>query len=141
MLDTTLISKASEFDSLPLGLIEEATKFSKDVVLREGSQAKRTMLLLTGVWPTNGLEKPYVLLPWSPLHATVREAGAVNLPQTATQWVLDKVASTVLLLDSVSWELYKQKYPPACLQYLLKGDYIWLSTYFSRFLLFCRVLP
>lgn len=122
MLDTTLINQASDFDSLPFELIEDAVEFMKDIVIRNDSQAKKIVLLLTGVWPTHDLEKPLVLLPWSPMKETITDISAVDLAQIALQWVLDRLASTVLLLDSKSWELFKQKYPQPCSQYLLKGD-------------------
>lgn len=123
MLDITLISQTSEFNSLPFGTTEEAVKFMKDVIIGNDSQAQKIVLLLTGVWPTSDLEKPYVLLPWSPLYETITDVSAADLAQIATQWVLDRLASNVLSLDSISWELFKQKYPLPCLQYLLKGDF------------------
>ena len=136
MLDTTLINKASKLDSLPFELLEDAVKFMKDVVIRNDSQAKKILLLLTGVWPTHDLAKPLVLLPWSPLNETITDVSAIDLAQTATQWVLDRLASTVLLLDSKSWELFKHKYPQPCSQYLLKGVFARLAIYSSRFLYF-----
>lgn len=131
MLNSAFIHKAEDFDSLPFELIEEAITFIKNAVLRDDSQSQRIILLLTGLWPTNDLEKPYVLLPWSPLYGTVNEVSAVDQAHIATQWVLNKLASTVILLDSMSWELFKQKYPPPCLQYLLKGDVVWLIIYLA----------
>lgn len=129
MLNATLINQASDFDSLPFELTEEAIKLMKDVVIRNDSQAKKIILLLTGVWPTDDHEKPFILLPWSPLNKTISDVSAVNLAQIATQWVLNTLASTILLLDSRSWELFKLKYPQPCSQYLLKGDVFlgWLS--------------
>lgn len=121
ILNPTLIQQASEFNSLPFGLIEEAISFGKDVVLRDDNQAKKIVMLLTGVWPTNDLEKPFVVLPWSPLNEKITEVSAVDLTQTATQWVLNGLASTVLSLESVSWDLFKQKHPRRCFQYLSKG--------------------
>lgn len=119
-------------DSLPFELIEEAINFSKDIILRDDSEAKRTVFLITGVLLTKDPEKPFVLLPWSPLSETITDASAVDLAQMATQWVLNRLASAVLLLDSKSWDLFKQKYPRRCLQYLSKGDVVWLNIYSSR---------
>ena len=132
MLGSTLNHQASEFDSLPFELTEEAIKFIKDAILRDDSQAKRIMLLLTGVWPTKNLEKPYVLLPWSPLFETINDISAVNLTQIATQWILDGLASTIIFLDSISWTLLKQKYRQPCPQYLLKGNVVWQVIYSGR---------
>lgn len=108
----------------------------KDIVIRNDSQAKKIVLLLTGVWQTHDLEKPFVLLPWSPLNETITDVSAADLAQIATQWVLDRLASTVLVLDSKSWELFKHKYPQPCSQFVLKGDFAWLAFHSSRFLYF-----
>lgn len=115
-------------NTLPLELVREATKFSKELATKEDSEANRTVLLLAGVWVTNDLKKPFVLLPWSPLRETAADARAVDLAQMAKQWVLNRFASAILLLDTSAREFFKQEYPLRCVKYLVKGDAVRLVT-------------
>lgn len=121
-------------------MIQEAIKVSKDLALKGDSKARRTILLLTGVWTTNDPKKPSILLPWSPLHKTIVDASAVDVTQIAKQWVLNRLASAILALDMKADELFKKKHPLRCSQYLLKGKVVRLIAHCSRsssFVEFC----
>lgn len=49
ILNTIEIHRASDLDTLPFEMIQEAVKFSKDLAIKGDSKAKRTIFLLTGV--------------------------------------------------------------------------------------------
>jgi hypothetical protein len=123
--------QASDLDVLPFKMIQEAIKVSKDLALKGDSKARRTILLLTGVWTTDDSKKPSFLLPWSPLREAITDASAVDLTQTAKQWVLDRLASAILALDIKADELFKKKHPLRCSQYLLKGKIVRLIAHCS----------
>jgi len=105
-------------------MIQDAIKVSKDITLKGDSKARRTTLLLTGIWTTNGLKTPSVLLPWSPLREAINDASAVDLTQMAMQWVLGRLASAMLALETKADELFKKKHPLRCPQYLSKGKVV-----------------
>lgn len=123
--------QASDLDGLPFKMIQEAIKVSKDLALKGDSKARRTTLLLTGVWTTDESKKPSFLLPWSPLREAITDASAVDLTQTAKQWVLDRLACATLALDIKADELIKKKHPLRCSQYLLKGKIVRLIAHCS----------
>jgi hypothetical protein len=113
------ITQPSSWAELPFEIVNEAINTVKDLFVRAESDARSIVLLLTGVFNMDG--KAYVLLPWSPLHEISTDIVAGDYPQLAKTWLLDKMASAILVLDEKARELWKMEWPPRCVQFLAKG--------------------
>ena len=87
-----------------------------------------------GVWTINDSKSPPFLLGWSPLRTAVPDAGTVDLMQIAKQWILDRLASTILALDTKLRELFAKKHPARCWQYHLKGINLRLVIHCNMYL-------
>lgn len=132
------IHRASDLDTLPFEIIQEAIKFSKDLAIKGDSKARRTIFLLTGVWTTDDSKMPSVLLPRSPFRKAITDASAVDVTQVAKRWLLNRLAIAILALDIKVDELFKKKYPLRCLQYFVKRRVMKLVICYNRFLIFLQ---
>lgn len=119
---------------LPFEIIQEAINFSEKLALRDDSGAKKILFLIAGVWRSENPDEPLVLLSWSPLQGKVPSAGAVDLLSVAKQWVLDGLASAMILLDEKASELFNKESPSRyCWNHLSKGEYMELIISLSIF--------
>lgn len=118
ILGLTAMSKESSLDDLPFEAVLEAIRTIKDLVLKSDGQAQSTILLVTGLWKFSDAQDKYLLLPWSPLDNPLTDIQILDAPRVAKQWILDKLASAMLQLDSMTREKWNQKWPSRCLQFL-----------------------
>lgn len=88
----------------------------------------KTLLLLTGIWITNDSRVPFIKLPWSPLFDDNTGVSQNSLAKCAIQWMLDELASAVLALNEKALNLFLQKHPLRCLEFLVKGKISRLSS-------------
>jgi hypothetical protein len=113
------ISEPPSLAELPLEVVEQAIDTVKDIFAGAENDAWSAVLLLSGVFNVDS--KTYVLLPWSPLYGISKDIGTENYPRRAKEWVLEKMASAVLVLDEKAKELLKIERPVRCPWFLTKG--------------------
>lgn len=113
------ISEPPSLAELPLEVVEQAVHTVKDHFAGAENDAWSAVLLLSGVFNVDS--KTYVLLPWSPLYEISKDIVAENYPRLAKEWVLEKMASAILVLDEKARELLRIEWPARCPRFLVKG--------------------
>lgn len=118
ILDATVITQVTNLDDLPFEMMQEAVKFARNLIVDKSSDTLKTVLLLIGLWkPDNGQEGS-VVLPWSPLRETLTDASNIHSTKVAMQWFLDRLVTAILALDAKARDLWKEKWPKRCVQFM-----------------------
>lgn len=121
ILGATAITQVTSFDDLPFEMVQEAVDFAKNLILEKDSNTLSTVLLLTGLWkPRNG-KGSFIMLPWSPLRETLTDVSNLDPTTVAMQGFLDRLVSAILALDRKTRELWKEKWPKRCVQFMTVG--------------------
>ena len=121
LLALTSMFSESSLDLLPFEAISEAICIVKDLVLKSDGQAQSTILLLTGLWKFSDAQDRYLLLPWSPLDRSMTDIRILDALELAKRFILDKLASAILALDAKVRDLWKEKWPESCVQFMTIG--------------------
>lgn len=121
ILGLTAMSEESSLDDLPFEAFLEAIRTIKDLVLKSDGQAQSAFLLLTGLWKFSDAQDRYHLLPWSPLNGSLTHTRILDGLKVAKQWILDELASAILVLNAKGRDLWKEKWPRCCVQFMTIG--------------------
>ena len=121
IIDATAVPKISKLDDMPFEIMQNAIRTVMDLVLKNDRNALSIVFVLTGVWAHGDRQERYVLLPWSPLYGITTNLNTTDLPHAAKKWALDKVASTILALDTRARVLWNSKRRIRCPNHLTTG--------------------
>ena len=94
-----------------------------DLVLRDGKQSQTILLILAGIWPGDESSGQYTVLPWSPVHSATAATSERDLLIKAKNWVLEQSGSAFLIVNNVAREVWRQRWPAPCVQYLNLGKF------------------
>ncbi|KAL9130021.1 MAG: hypothetical protein Q9175_007131 [Cornicularia normoerica] len=108
--DTRTVPQIPKLDDMPIEMMQQAVGIAKDLVLKNDRHAQSVVYILTGIWTISGPQERSVLLPWSPFYGTMTAFGTTDISEVAKKWFLDKIASTVLALDSRARVLWNSKW-------------------------------
>ena len=121
ILNTTTITGAKDLSDLPFEMMREAIELTRDLILNKKGNALEIVLLLAGLWkPANGNGRVMVL-PWSPLREMLANISSSDYTKVVKQRVLDDLASAILALDTKARDLWKEKWPKRCAQFITIG--------------------
>lgn len=121
ILDATTITQVTKLDDLPFEMMQEAVKFAKDLVLDKDSNTLKTMLLLAGLWKPESGKGRYIVLPWSPLREALTEVSDSDPIILVMQRILEGLMSAILALDAKARDLWQEKWPKRCVQFMTIG--------------------
>ncbi|KAI9731582.1 MAG: hypothetical protein M1834_004702 [Cirrosporium novae-zelandiae] len=120
-LNPARMVQASSLAELPFEIVEEAISTVKGLFSGPKNDAWSVALLFTGVFDMDAASETYILLPWSPLRQTSTDTDTRNYPQLAKEWLLDEMASAILILDEKAKKLYSMEWPVRCVWFMTKG--------------------
>ena len=121
ILNTTTITEAKDLSDLPFEMMREAIELTRDLILNKKGNALEIVLLLAGLWgPANGNGR-LMVLPWSPLREMLANISSSDYTKVVKQRVLDDLASAILALDTKARDLWKEKWPKRCAQFITIG--------------------
>ena len=120
-VDATAVSKIPKLDDVPFEVMQDSVRMVQDVALKNDEHVMSILFVLTGVWTLGGANERYVLLPWSPLKESISKSSAMDITSAAKRWAFDKLASTVLALDSRVKVLWNSRWRVRCQNYLTVG--------------------
>jgi len=122
ILNVTASQQCVSFDNIVTFNAHDGASRKAEII---SSQTESThdplILLLTGIMEVDHETKPFVLLPWSPLHEGAANANADEYPRLAKQWFLGELGRTMLALDTVLRKLWKSEWPVRCAYFLTQG--------------------
>lgn len=121
ILSATGVTQTTKLDDLPFEMMHEAIKFAKDLTLGKYSVTLRIVLLLTGIWKPKSGKVRFIVLPWSPLGENMTDVSNDDLTKFVMQHVLDRLVLAILAFDAKARDLWTQKWPKRCVQYLTVG--------------------
>ena len=121
LLSPTVITQINSFDDLPFGMMQEAVRFAKDLVLAKSSDTLKTVLLLSGLWQPETGKGRFIVLPWSPLRETWTDFSNIDPTKVAMQSFLNRLVSAILALDAKARSLWNEKWPRRCVQFMTIG--------------------
>lgn len=121
-LSLGMFDMTSTLDGIPFEAIGTAIGMAEIVSSHVESIRDQIILLLTGVMEVDHGAKPFILLPWSPLHQDATNINAGEYPKLANQWFLNRLGCTMLALDIVLRRLWKVEWPVRCAHYLIRGS-------------------
>ena len=121
LLNLNLVDTISALDEIPFEAIEAASRKAEILSSQTQSTHDPLVLLLTGIMEVDHEIKPFVLLPWSPLHEAAANANADEYPRLAKQWFLGKLGRTMLELDTILRKLWRSEWPVRCAFFLARG--------------------
>ena len=121
IIDTVTVTQVSKIYEMPLELMQQAVGIVKDLVLKEDKQALSAVFIVTGIWTLSGPQKSYVLLPWSPFYDNLTDLTVTNLSRVVEKWIVDKIASTTLIVDTKARVLWSSNWRPRCVHHLATG--------------------
>lgn len=98
------------------------------------------MFLFIGFWITEDPKEPHIILPWSPLSEVVNGITDVGLMSVVNQWMLKQLALAAIALDTKTYELFREKYPRRCGQYVVQGKIEKLHAFGEMILIVYRIL-
>ena len=121
VVNLRLVDSISTLDGIPFKAIEAASRKAEIISSQTESTHDPLILLLTGIMEVDHETKPFVLLPWSPLHEVAANANADEYPRLAKQWFLGKLGCTMFALDITLRKLWKSEWPIRCVYFLARG--------------------
>ena len=122
ILNLTTITGAKYLNDLPFEMMREAIDFTRELILNKNGNALNILLLLAGLWkPANGNGR-LMVLPWSPLQKTLVNISRTDYTKVVKQRVLDGLVSAILALDTKARDLWKEKWPRRCTQFIAIGS-------------------
>lgn len=121
VVDTTAVSKIPTLNDVPFEMMQDSVRMIQDLALKNDEHVLSILFVLTGVWTLGDTNERYVLLPWSPLKENITKFSATDVASAAKKWIFDKVASTVLALDSRVKVLWNSRWRVRCQNYLTIG--------------------
>jgi len=121
LLNLRLVDSISALNGIPFEAIEAASRKAEIISSQPESTHDPLILLLTGIMEFDHETKPFVLLPWSPLHEGAANANADEYPRLAKQWFLRELGRTMLALDTILRKLWKSEWPVRCAYFLARG--------------------
>lgn len=89
---------------------------------------------------TEDPKEPHIILPWSPLGELANEIPDVGLMSVVNQWMLEQLALAAIALDTKTHELFREKYPRRCGQYVVHGKIEKLHAFSEMILIVYRIL-
>ena len=121
IFDGKTIVDISSLEMLPIAMVQATSDIIADMVLKDDPRAQATCLLVAGFWkPHDGSERVFTLS-WSPISSTAAVGGSITKSQIAKRWVMDKFVSAILAMDSQAKELWSERFPSHCVNYLMRG--------------------
>ena len=121
ILNITTITGAKDLSDLPFEMMREAIELTRDLILNKNGNALEIVLLLAGLWkPANGNGR-LMVLPWSPLREMLANISSTDYIKVVKQRILDDLASAILALDTKARDLWKEKWPKRCAQFITIG--------------------
>ncbi|KAH0545413.1 hypothetical protein FGG08_000554 [Glutinoglossum americanum] len=114
--------------NLPLEAVREAISVIRDILMKDAEcPAWSAVLLICGVYRPRSLPAVHFLMPWSPLRGTREEwnpnTGVAECLQLAKSWILNRVSSSILILDEQLKDTWKRDWPRRCSWFLTRGDF------------------
>ena len=121
IIDTTAVSKTSKLDNMPFEMMQDSIQVVQDLILKKDEHALSVLFILAGVWRLDDPKEHFVLLPWSPLDRNTTNLSITDVASAAKKWALDKIASTILAMDSRAKVLWNSKWRVRCPNHLTTG--------------------
>ena len=121
LLNLTPFEDASAVNEIPFEVAGAAIRMAEIVSVDIGRIREPLVILLAGVMELHREIKPFILLPWSPLHENATRVSANEYPRLANEWFLHQLGSSILELDEVLKQLWKLEWPVRCAHFLVRG--------------------
>ncbi|KAL9606788.1 MAG: hypothetical protein Q9179_000078 [Wetmoreana sp. 5 TL-2023] len=122
LLNRALVEDVEQLREVPFQALQAALNMAKYLSSSAESCQNPLALLLTGVLKIEHKATHFVLLSWSPLRAAASKVRTDEYPRVATQWLLERIASVILTLDTKSRDLWRLEWPVRCVNYLTFGS-------------------
>ena len=120
LLNLGLVEIVAKLDDMPLDTLQGVSTMA-ETVSSDNEAMHSALILLTGIMEVDYETKPFILLPWSPLHEVAANVKATDYPRLANEWFLGKVGHLMLSLDLKLRDLWKLEWPVRCVYFLTRG--------------------
>lgn len=120
-LDLVTINTAVSFDTLMSNLHREAFQIVKEAIMGDDDDHMSHMLAACGVWKSENLHKPYIVLPWSPLARGNTPLTNKELLSSSKAWCMERLTDATVTTHEVSRRLWIDAWPIRCSRYLIRA--------------------
>ena len=116
------IVSASTLDKMPFNLICHTVKLLKTQQSEPRGVIGEAVLLLCGVFPGLDSLQSHTMRDWSPLRKVqAYTPDQKSLPEAAARWTFDQVSQAVIAVHERTKELFRDKWPRRCINFLTTG--------------------
>ncbi|KAL8762219.1 MAG: hypothetical protein Q9184_001736 [Pyrenodesmia sp. 2 TL-2023] len=121
ILDLVTNNTAVSLDSLTSILHRDAFQIVKEAIMGDDNDHISHMLAACGVWKTENLHKPYIVLPWSPLARGNTPLTNKELLTSIRAWGMERLTDATVNTHEVSRRLWIDAWPIRCSRYLIRA--------------------
>lgn len=121
LFNLNLLEKVSKLAETPFDAIDKAFRVASIISSLSERNRDPLALLLTGVMEVDQETKPFILLPWSPLHEVAANLNVNEYPRLANEWFLLNFGKMILRLDENLKSLCKSEWRVKCVYFLTQG--------------------